>query len=123
MRKDDGKDAEAASKFVNSLPSGANKDAGAQQIARNIAREAPQDAAVWAGVIQDPELRSDTLIDVGRNYMRTNPQEAAAWLATSGLTAEQQQQVTQPPDRGDWRGFGGPGGGGPPGGGRGGRGR
>ena len=125
MRKDDGKDAEAASKFVNSLPAGANKDAGAQQIARNIAREAPQDAAVWAGVIQDPEIRADTLIDVGRNYMRSNPQEAAAWLATSGLTAEQQQQVTQPPDRGEWRGFGGPGGGGPPGGGggRGGRGR
>ena len=132
MRKDNGANAEEASKYVNGLTAGPNKDAGAQQVARNIARENPQDAIVWAGAIQNPELRASTLVDVGRDYMRSSPQEAAAWLATSGLTAEQQQQVTAPPDRGNWRGFGAgtgfggaTGGGGPPagGGGRGGRGR
>ena len=125
MRKDNGAETEAASKYVAGLPAGPAKDAGAQSVARNIARESPQDAIAWANAIQNAELKADTLVDVGRSYMRQSPQEAAAWLATSGLTAEQQQQVTAPPDRGDWaeRFRGGPPAGGPPGGfGRGGRG-
>jgi hypothetical protein len=121
LNKDDGAQAVEASKYVESLPVGDTRDAGARAIAREIVRDDPQGAIAWANAIADNEVKQETLIDVGRRYMREDPTAAAAWLQQSGLSAEAQQQVTAPPGRGDW----GRGGGGPPGGlgGRGGRGR
>ena len=124
LNKDDGATATDAVKYVDSLPAGESRDAGASAIAREFVREDPAGAIVWANSIADAKQREETLVDVGRRYMREDQAAAAAWLAQSGLSAEAQQQITNP-QRGDWGGRAGSGGGGPPGGfgGRGGRGR
>ena len=109
MRKNDGANSEAASKYVAALPAGATRDAGAAAIAEEIVGDDPATAIQWASTIADAEMRGDALVDVGRRYMRESPEEAKLWLQTSGLTAEQQQQVTQP-GRGDWGGGRRPGG-------------
>ena len=111
---DNGAGAVDAAKYVESLPAGANRDAGARELARQSVRDDPQTAIAWASSIQDVKEKEDTLVDVGRRYMREDPAAAQAWLAQSGLSAEAQQQVTTP-DRGGRGGFGG---GGFPGGGR-----
>jgi uncharacterized membrane protein YgcG len=132
VRQNDGAGMADAAKYVESLPAGDNRDAGAQAIARQAVREDPQAAIAWANSIKNTEERADTLVDVARRYMFQDRDAAEAWLATSGLSAEDQQRVTNPA-RGDWgggRGTGAAGGGrgGPPGGfgggggGRGGRG-
>jgi hypothetical protein len=131
IRQNDGAGMADAAKYVEGLPQGDARDAGTRAIAREAVREDPQAGIAWANQIQDPEVRTDTLIDVARRYMREDLAAAQAWLATSGLSAEDQARVTAPPERGDWgRGgeFRGPAGGGgirgggaaPTGGGRGG---
>jgi hypothetical protein len=101
-----------ASQFVSQMPPGPNRDAGAVAIARSISREDPQAAIAWAGSIQNPSERQETLVDVGRRYMRTDPQAAMAWLPQSGLSPEAQQQIMARDEGGDFRDRfrGGPGG-------------
>ncbi len=119
-------DSEAASKYVNAMPVGANRDASASALANSIARDDPASAIAWTDSIADPKVRESTLIDVARDYRRSDPDGYAAWLPASGLSAEAQQQVNER-GGGGWRGGGGgaAGGfrGGPPGGFGGGRGR
>lgn len=125
LNKDNGAQALEASKYVENLPPGDTRDAGARAIAREIVRDDPATALAWAASIQDAKAKEETLIDVGRRYMRQDQAAATEWLTQSGLSTEAQQQITNPA-RGDWGGGGrGFGGGGPPGGfpGRGGRGR
>jgi hypothetical protein len=108
-------DSEAASKYVNAMPVGANRDASASALANSIARDDPASAIAWTDSIADPKVRESTLIDVARDYRRSDPDGYAAWLPGSGLSAEAQQQVNER-GGGGWRG-------GPPGGFGGGRGR
>jgi hypothetical protein len=119
LDQDRGANAADAAKYVEAMPAGANKDAGARELARQAMRQDPVTAIAWATSIQDPETRGETLVDAGRRYMREDPAAAQAWLASSGLSAEDQQKITNP-QRGDFGGgVGGGGGGGFPGGGRG----
>ena len=120
MRRDD--QSEVASKYVADMKPGLAKDGGAAAIARSIVRDDVASALAWTSSIQDPETKTETLMDVGARYAQSDRAAFDAWLPTSGLTAEQQQKtIEQSAERG--RGWGGPGGGGPPGGGRGGFGR
>ncbi len=113
-------DSEAASKYVNQMPVGANRDASASALASSISRDDPASAIAWTSSIADPKVRETTLIDVARDYRRTDEAGYEAWLPSSGLSAEALEQVNQR-GGGGWRG-GPPWGGGPPGGaGRGGR--
>ena len=113
MDKDKGAQSVEASAYVSKMPPGDARDLSASTIARRVVGDDPASAIAWANSIANTETRQETYVDIGRRYTRTNPQEAAAWLATSGLSAAVQQQITAPPeDRGRW---GGPGGGGPPG--------
>lgn len=109
VRQNEGAGMADAAKYVESLPAGESRDAGARAIAREAVREDPQAAIAWANSIKDQEERTDTLIDVARRYMREDRAAAEAWLAQSGLSAEDQQRVTNP-TRGDWGGFQGGGG-------------
>ncbi len=112
-------DSEAASKYVNQMPVGANRDASASALASSISRDDPASAIAWTSSIADPKVRETTLIDVARDYRRTDEAGYEAWLPSSGLSKEAQEQVNQR-GGGNWRG--GPPWGGPPGGGgRGGR--
>ena len=103
-------DSEAASKYVNQMPAGANRDASASALAGSISRDDPASAIAWTGSIADPKIRESTLIDVARDYRRSDPEGYAAWLPASGLSTEAQQQVNERGNGRDWRG----GGGGPP---------
>ena len=96
MEQDDGAKAAEASEYVNKMPAGAARDAGAAIIARQVAREDPAASVAWAGTISDPGQREQILVQAGRRYLRSDPQAAATWLAQSGLSAEAQQQVTAP---------------------------
>lgn len=130
MERNDGAETVQASEYVNNMPAGPARDAGAAIIAREVAREDPAASIAWAGTISDAAQREQALVQAGRRYLRTDPQAGAAWLAQSGLSAEAQQQITAPREerRGPPEGAGNaPAGGlqrgGFPGGGRGGRGR
>jgi hypothetical protein len=109
-RQENGANMADAAKYVESLPAGDSRDAGARAIAREAVRDDPQAAIAWANSIKDAEQRTDTLVDVARRYMREDKAAAEAWLAQSGLSAEDQQKVTTP-GRGDWGGGGFQGGG------------
>ncbi len=112
LDKDRGAAAADVAKYVEALPAGDNKDAGVNQLARQAMRDRDASTAIaWAASIQDPEMRSETLVEAGRQYMRQDREEATAWLASSGLSAEDQAKVTNPPQQGPG-GFGGFGGGG-----------
>jgi|GEM_PF-296066 len=113
LNQNDGAQALEASKYVESLPPGDSRDAGARAIANEVVRQDPATAIAWASSIQDAESRTEALVDVARRYMREDKAAATAWLATSGLSPEAQLQITNP-QRGDWGG--GFGGGGPGGG-------
>lgn len=108
-------DSEAASKYVNAMPVGANRDASASALAGSISRDDPTSAITWAGSIADPKVRETTLVEVARDYRRADPEGYNTWLPASGLSAEAQQQINERGGR-DWRGGGGFPGGGPPGG-------
>ena len=103
-------DSEAASKYVNQMPAGANRDASASALAGSISRDDPASAIAWTCSISDPKVRESTLIDVARDYRRSDPEGYAAWLPGSGLSEEARQQVNERGNGRDWRG----GGGGPP---------
>ena len=62
------KDSVAASEYVNKMPQGSARDSAASAVARNAVREDPTSAIVWANSIHDPEIRTESLIDVGRRY-------------------------------------------------------
>ncbi len=110
---------EAASKYVNAMPAGSNRDASASALATSISHDDPTSAIAWSANIADPKVREETLVEVAGDYRRTDPEGYAAWLPASGLSAEAQQKVNERGgDRGGWRG-GPPGGFGGFGGGRG----
>ncbi len=120
MRRDDGKESEAASQYVADMKPGLAKDNGAAAIARSVVREDVKTALVWAGSIQDPETKVQSLMDVGERYRFIDEAGFNAWLPVSGLDAAQQAEVIKnAAEGGGGRGRGGFGGG-PPGGGGGG---
>lgn len=109
------RDSEAASRYVDAMPAGANKDASASALAQSIGRDDPVSAIEWTKVISDPKVREEALIPVARDFRRTDEAAYNEWLPTSGLSAEALQQVNQRGGGGGWRGSGGGGfPGGPP---------
>lgn len=108
-------DATAASTYVNQMPQGTARDSSAAALAGTVAREGDASTGIiWANSISDPQVRENALVEVARSYQRQNPEGYAAWVATSGLSAEAQQQVNQRGNGGggrNWGGGGGPGGG------------
>ncbi len=130
------RDPTASSTYLTTMPAGPAKDAAVASFARSVAREDPQAAIQWAQTISDEKDRQEALVRAVRTWSGQDANAAQAWIASqTNLSAEVQQQMTQPLNRdggrgeggrGDFRGFGGgdfgPGFGGPGGGGGGGRG-
>jgi len=110
------KDAVAASEYLATMDASPVKDSAVQGFATRLAGQDPESAATWAATIQDPELRSETVARVARDWIRKDSAAVEAWLPTSGLSEEQQKEVTDSASRGGDPRFGRPGG---PGGGRG----
>ncbi len=113
-------DPTGASEYLNTMPDSEAKDRAVSSFAQTVSREDTESALAWATTIADPQIREETTIRVGQDYFRQDPAGAQQWVTTSGLSAEAQQQVTNPPRRdspfgGFGRGRGPGGGGGPPG--------
>ena len=93
------RDARAASQYLVDMPVSPERDAAIRGLAGEIAGEDPEAAIAWASEISDTSLRQNALVRVGQAYVRRDGNAARAWLANSGLPAEAQQQVLNPPRR------------------------
>jgi hypothetical protein len=97
-------DPTAASEYLTRMPASDAKDRAVQDFSRVIAAEDPKSAVTWAASIADPGRRERAVVRAAQEWHQKDPQAALQWAATSGLSAEAQQRVTQPPEN---RGRGG----------------
>lgn len=93
------RDPVAAGKYLMSMPPSDKRDSAISGFANGYAYQDPETSIAWASDISDPELRTSTLTRAGQAYFRRNPEAAKTWLATSGLSAEVQQAIQNPPRR------------------------
>ena len=93
------RDPVAAGEYLMQMPASDQRDAAISGFANGYAWQDPETAIAWAQDIGNPELRERSLIRSGQAYLRRNPEAARTWLETSGLSAEAQQQVLNPPRR------------------------
>ncbi len=98
------RDAMAASQHLVDMPDSAAKDHAVRGLSRTIAARDPQSAIAWAETIQSDAMRTETLTRAGQEWFRRDSAAAAEWLSTSGLSAEAQEQVVNPPQRDRRRG-------------------
>jgi hypothetical protein len=89
----------AAGEYLTAMPASATRDAAVRSFANELDGSEPRVAADWAGTIRDEQVRLETLSGVARSWIRSDPEEARAWLPSSGLPAEQQEQVLQDANR------------------------
>jgi hypothetical protein len=93
------RDPAAAGEYLLAMPQSAQRDSAISGFATGYAWQNPQLAIAWAQDIRDPSLRESSLTRAGQAYFRRDPDGARTWLATSGLPAEAQQQITTPNNR------------------------
>ncbi len=89
----------AAGEYLTAMPASATRDAAVRSFANELDGSEPRVAADWAGTISDEQIRLETLSGVARSWIRSDPEEARTWLPSSGLPAEQQEQVLQDANR------------------------
>jgi len=77
----------------------AKRDSAISGFANGYAYQDPETSIAWANDISDPNLRVSTLTRAGQAYFRRDPEAAKTWLASSGLSAEVQQAIQNPPRR------------------------
>ncbi|MGJ8695967.1 MAG: hypothetical protein ACSHYF_06595 [Verrucomicrobiaceae bacterium] len=85
----------AAAEKLNEMPVSAARDAAINGYAGRLAWEDTATALEWAGAVNDPKMRENTLVEVGQAYYRRNREEAVAWLQSSGLSEAAQKRVTE----------------------------
>jgi hypothetical protein len=89
----------AAGEYLTAMPASDTRDAAVRSFANELDGSEPRVAADWAGTIRDEQVRLETLSGVARSWIRSDPEEARTWLPSSGLPAEQQEQVLQDANR------------------------
>ena len=99
-------DPTATSQFLTGMAASPAKDRAVENFARTVAREDPQAAATWAATITDQELRDRTMLRTAQEWYQKDAQAATTWAQSSGLSADAQQKIQNPPEEG--RGGGGP---------------
>ena len=93
------KDPVAAGQYLMSMEPSAKRDSAISGFANGYAYQDPETSIAWANDISDPNLRVSTLTRAGQVYFRRDPEAAKTWLASSGLSAEVQQAIQNPPRR------------------------
>jgi hypothetical protein len=83
-------DPTAAAAWINQKDLGAASDPGVAEIAMSPQlAQTPDVAASWAETINDPNLRSRTLLSILQNWARSNPAAVKHYLETSsGVQAD-----------------------------------
>ena len=85
---------EQAAEAINKIPAD-HQDAARYGYALRAVHDDPATGVEWAASITNPDARGRALVDTGRTFYRKDPERAAAWLPTSGLSSEQQNQITR----------------------------
>jgi hypothetical protein len=98
------RDPRAASEHLVAMNDSPARDSAIGGFVRRLAYEDPQSAIAWAGEISDAGARERTLVRAGQAMLRRDATGTREWLATSGLSAEAQKQVLNPPQRSRSRG-------------------
>ena len=96
-----------AGDWLNSLPAEPSLDPAVDAFARRISDDDPQGALSWAESIIDPDLRTQSVTNVGQEWYRQDPEAATQWVENSQLPSEVQAAIVNPPpeSRNDRRGF------------------
>ncbi len=107
------RDPNAAGEWLNQQPPSPAQDGARANFARNVARRDPEAAFAWAQTVTDPRQRADAIRDVYRPWVRRDSGAADAALASSGLNAQQMEDIRkaaqqQPSGPGGFRGPFGP---------------
>lgn len=93
------RDPVGAGEYLMTMRPSAQRDAAISGFVGEYARRDPETAIAWAEDIGDPQARVAALTRAGQSYVRRNADAAKNWLAQSGLPAETQQQILNPPRR------------------------
>ncbi len=93
------RDPAAAGERLVGMPRSEERDYAINGYAHSLAYRDPNAAIDWANSIADDGLRSSALTRAGQELFRRDAEAARTWVATSGLSAEAQQQVLNPPRR------------------------
>jgi hypothetical protein len=107
------RDPNAAGEWLNQQPPSPTQDGARANFARNVARRDPEAALAWAQTVTDSRQRADAIRDVYRQWVRRDSGAAEAGLASSGLDAQQMEEIRkaaqqQPSGPGGFRGPFGP---------------
>lgn len=90
-----GEDPQAAAAKIATLSDQGVRDAATYGYATRVVWDNPATGVEWAASIQDNNSRNRALVDTGRTFFHKDPEAAKAWLQTSGLSEEQQKQITR----------------------------
>jgi hypothetical protein len=67
---------------------------------KSMARESPEEALEWTGLIQEVERRREAIIKIGQYWHGVDPEAARAWLDQSGLPEKDREWILNPPGGG-----------------------
>ena len=89
------RDSLAASEWIAQLPSGPDRDAGANILVNEIAGDSPDEAWQWAVAIRDSSLRMDSAHKALENLAGRDPVEALRRIDSASLTDSEKQWLRQ----------------------------
>lgn len=79
----------SSSAWVNSLPPGPSRNAAARGLAQGLAKDYPSDALVWAGTLDSPEARAQTVGDILAKSAPEKRQQLESAIAALPLAPEE----------------------------------
>ena len=85
------KDPEAASGWIDQLPSGKEKDQAIVGMTNSIGSKEPDSATLWAATIQDPGTRAATTEKYATDWLKRDPEAAATWIQQSPALSPEQK--------------------------------
>ena len=93
------RDPVAAGERISAMERSPQRDAAIGGFSRRISYDDPGAAIEWANSIADESSRTRALTHAGQQLFRRDRAAAEAWIGSSGLPAEAQQAVLNPPNR------------------------
>jgi hypothetical protein len=83
--------------WIETASAGPMRDWAIVELARSIADASPADATLWAGRIEDEELRRTRTLQYIRQWFAADPDAAHAWLADADVPAGVRKQALASP--------------------------
>jgi hypothetical protein len=93
------RDPVAAGERIASMPRSPQRDSAISGYVSSLSYRDPAAAIEWANSIAQDSVRDRALTRAGQQLFRRDAEAARQWVATSGLSAEAQRAVLNPPRR------------------------